>query len=69
MASRIARFAICADGTAAEVILVPAVEHKCVYRFRRAFGIKPKSTRILRISLPRAAREAAMNQCRPEGAL
>lgn len=37
MASHIARFAICADGTAAKVILVPATEHKCVYRFRRAF--------------------------------
>jgi len=34
------------DGTA-KVILVPAAEHKGVYRFRRASGFEPKSNGIL----------------------
>jgi len=51
------------DGTA-KVILVPAAEHKCVYRFRRASGFEPKSTGILRISLPRATRPASWGQIR-----
>jgi hypothetical protein len=43
MASHIARFAICADGTAAKVILVPAAEHKCVHSFGGAFRDQAES--------------------------